>query len=189
MPIQRNGRSRLGVGVVLIPSGIGGLWERGAPVKKDGGLSGIYTMAVAGFFLAGFFLTVVFGAQTYRAIVAGQARNNQARVLLSYLSTCVRQNDTPGAVSILEEDGRTVLSIADGDTGYALRIYQEGDSLLEDYGEAGAKLYPDSAQTIGETRVFRIEDLGGDTYAVVTDAGRVLFCLRSRETTEGLTDD
>lgn len=158
-------------------------------MKKEGGLSGIYTMAVAGFFLAGFFLTVVFGAQTYRQIVAGQTRNNQARALLSYISTCVRQNDTPGAVSVLEEEGRPVLSIADGDTGYALRIYQEGDSLVEDYGEAGSQLYPAAAQTIGETRVFRIEELGGDTYAVVTDAGRVLFCLRSRKTTEGLGDD
>ena len=101
-------------------------------MKRDGGLSGIYTMVVAGLFLAGFFLTVVFGAQTYRQIVAGQTRNNQARVLLSYISTCVRLNDTPGAVSVLEEEGRPVLSIADGDTGFALRIYQEGDRLVED---------------------------------------------------------
>lgn len=158
-------------------------------MKRDGGGSGIYTMVVAGLFLAGFFLTVVFGAQTYRQIVAGQTRNNQARVLLSYISTCVRLNDTPGAVSVLEEEGRPVLSIADGDTGFALRIYQEGDRLVEDYGEAGAELYPADAQTIGETKVFRIEELGGDAYAVVTDAGRVLFCLRSDKRTEGRADD
>lgn len=158
-------------------------------VKRDSGSSGIYTMVVAGLFLAGFFLAVVFGARTYRDIVAGQTRNNQDRALLSYISTCVRLNDTAGAVSISEVDGIQVLSIADGDTGYALRIYRYGDCLVEDYGEADAELYPTAAQTIGETDVFRVDELGEGAYAVVTDAGRVLFSLRSKGAAEVMTDD
>lgn len=157
-------------------------------MKRDGGLSGIYTVAVAGLFLAGFFLTVVFGAQTYRGIVAGQAKNNQARALLSYISTCVRQNDRAGAVSVQEKDGRQVLVIADG-YGYALRIYPYEGCLLEDYGELEGDLFPAGAQTIGETEEFRVEELGNDTYAVVTDAGRVLFSVRSGERAEVAADD
>lgn len=158
-------------------------------MKRESGWSGIYTMAVAGLFLAGFFLTVVFGARTYRDIVAGQSRNNQARALLSYLSTCVRQNDTAGAISLWEEDGKTVLAVADGDTGLAIRIYQIEDRLVEDYGEIGEELYPEAAQTIGETKEFRVEELGEDTYAVFTDAGRVLFCLRSEKAAEVMEND
>ena len=150
-------------------------------MRRSGGLAGIYTMAVAGVFLAGFFLTVVFGAQTYREIAEGQSRNNEARALLSYISTCVRMNDTPGAVRVSREEGEPVLVIADGQSGYAIRIYRYGDSLVEDYGEADGALYPDMAQVIGETEEFRIEELGGQTYAVITDAGRVLFGLRSEK--------
>nr|WP_304577936.1 DUF4860 domain-containing protein [uncultured Acetatifactor sp.] len=150
-------------------------------MRRSGGLSGIYTMAVAGVFLAGFFLTVVFGAQTYREIAEGQSRNNEARALLSYISTCVRMNDTPGAVRVSREEGEPVLVIADGQSGYAIRIYRYGDSLVEDYGEADGALYPDMAQVIGETEEFRIEELENGAYAVVTDAGRVLFGLRSEK--------
>jgi hypothetical protein len=150
-------------------------------VRRSGGLAGIYTMAVAGVFLAGFFLTVVFGAQTYREIAEGQSRNNEARALLSYISTCVRMNDTPGAVRVSREEGEPVLVIADGQSGYAIRIYRYGDSLVEDYGEADGALYPDMAQVIGETEEFRIEELENGAYAVVTDAGRVLFGLRSEK--------
>lgn len=161
-------------------------------MKRNDGLSGIYTVAVAGLFLAGFFLTVVFGAQTYRGVVAGQTHNNQARALLSYISTCVKSNDTEGAVSVGQLDGRQVLVIADGNTGYGLRIYQDGKSLLEDYGRLDAGLDPSFAQTIGETENFLIEELAEDTYAVTTDAGRVLFSVRSggkQETTEAAGDD
>ena len=159
-------------------------------MRRSGGLSGIYTMAVAGVFLAGFFLTVVFGAQTYREIAEGQSRNNEARALLSYISTCVRMNDTPGAVRVSREEGEPVLVIADGQSGYAIRIYRYGDSLVEDYGEADGALYPDMAQVIGETEVFRAEEVAPDTYAVTTDEGKVLF--RSRcggSTTEVAADE
>ena len=150
-------------------------------MRRESSLSGIYTMAVAGVFLAGFFLTVIFGAQTYRGIADGQDRNNEARALLSYISTCVRMNDTAGAVSVSQVEGEPVLVIADGQSGYAIRIYRYGDSLVEDYGEAAGALYPDMAQVIGETEEFRIEELGDQTYAIITDAGRVLFGLRSEK--------
>lgn len=158
-------------------------------MKRNGGLSGIYTMAVAGIFLAGFFLMVIFGAQTYRNIVAEQTGNNQERALLSYISTCVRMNDTEGAVSVAEEAGEPVLVIRDGESGYALRIYRHGDCLVEDYGQVDGDLSPDMAQVIGETREFRVEELGNDTYAVITDAGRVLFGLRSKTEKEVAADD
>ena len=59
----------------------------------------LYTMGIACLFLAGFFLVVLFGAQTYRGTVSGQMENNQSRVLLSYLTTCVKSSDSAGAVT------------------------------------------------------------------------------------------
>ncbi len=158
-------------------------------MKRNSDLPGFYTMAVAGIFLAGFFLTVIFGARVYGDIAAGQAGNNEKRALLSYLSTCVRMNDTAGAVSVGQAQGEPVLVIADGHSGYALRIYLYGDSLVEDYGELDGELYPDMAQVIGKTEEFSIENLGNDVYAVVTDAGRVVFGLRSGDEKGVAADD
>ncbi len=150
---------------------------------------GFYTMGVACLFLAVFFLTVIFGARTYRSIVTGQTENNETRALLSYLTTCMKANDTEGAVEVYEEDGVTVLSIADGDSGYGLRIYQYQGDLLEEYGKLGEALYPGAAQVIGETAVFRVEKVAENTCAVTTDEGRVLFHARCGETTEAAADE
>ena len=141
---------------------------------------GFYTIGVAALFLAGFFLLVVFGAQSYRNTVAGQNGNMQSRALLSYLSTTVKACDAAGAVSLTEdpEVGR-VLVLADGSSGYAVRIYHRDGILLEDYAAADTPLRPEEAQRIGETRQFEAEKLSGDVLKLKTDAGSVLLHLRS----------
>ena len=152
-------------------------------MKKNGSsLASFYTMVVAVFFLAGFFLLVVFGAQTYRRAAQGQEQNNQNRALLSYLSTCVRAGDREGAVRVLPGDGEgasPMLVVADGDSGYAIRIYMEDGRLLEAYGSLEAAPDSSAAEEIGRTKVFQVEELRKGTFAVTTDAGRTLFSVRS----------
>ena len=101
----------------------------------------------------------------------------------------MRTNDTEGAVEVYEEDGITVLAIADGGSGYGFRIYQYQGVLLEEYGRMGDELYPEDAQVIGETAVFQVEEVAERTYAVTTDGGRVLFRARCGETTEAAADE
>ena len=143
---------------------------------------GLYTVGIAALFLAGFFLLVVFGAQSYRKTVAGQNRNMQNRALLSYLSTTVKAYDAEGAVQLREdpEVGR-MLVLLDGSSGYALRIYRQNGLLLEDYAEAEAELRPEDAQRIGETARFSLERTGSASLKIDTDAGSVLLHLRSGE--------
>lgn len=150
--------------------------------KSAGSPVGFYAMGVACLFLAAFLLTVIFGARTYRGIVAGQAEHNEARAILSYLSTCARSLDREGAVAVYEEDGMTVLSIADRGSGYGLRIYLHEGSLVEEYGQLGTALVPESAQVIGHSSLFQVEETGERTYAVTTDGGRVFFHSRCGET-------
>lgn len=137
------------------------------------------TMGIAGFFLAGFFLLVIFGAQTYQGIVRGQTWNSHTRGLLGYLATCARANDSWGSVEVLDAGGRQVLVIADGDTGYAFRIYQYQGALVEDYGLLGSETNPSLAMVVGETEIFHVEEWANGIYAVTTDAGVVLFHARS----------
>ena len=142
---------------------------------------GLYTIGIAALFLAGFFLLVVFGAQSYRDTVAEQDGNGTTRTLLSYLSTCVRANDTAGAVSVRDSEYGPVLVVADGETGYAFRLYRTEDGLVEDFAAADAALRPEEAELIGATDTFEITELSDGLLAVYTDAGRVLLRLRSGE--------
>ena len=145
--------------------------------QSDRSPLGLYTIGIAGLFLAGFFLLVLFGAQTYRNVVRSQNGNYQARSLLAYLSTCVKSGDT-GGVRVRQGETGPVLVVPDGDSGYALRIYQSDGKLLEDYAPLDAELRPDSAQIIGQTQTFSAEEQSG-LLLVTTDAGRVLLYLRS----------
>ena len=122
---------------------------------------------------------MTIGARTYRDIVQGQTQNNENRALLSYFSTCVRSNDRDGAVRVSWEEDGPVLMIADGSSGFGLRIYKKDGYLLEDYGRMDSALNPDIAQVIGKTGEFRVEEPAEGTFVVITDAGRVLFRLRS----------
>ncbi len=159
-------------------------------MKRNGSSPiGFYTMGVACLFLAVFFLTVIFGARTYRDIVREQTQNNRTRTSLSYFSTCMRNHDTAGAVRIYEEDGTTVLAIADEDSGYGLRLYQYEGCIVEDYGQLDAALNPKGAQVIGETDFFLVEEVDENTYTVTTDEGKVLLRARSAAKAMGAVTD
>ena len=152
-------------------------------MKKTGqGGLGLYTIGIAALFLAGFFLLVVFGAQSYRNTVGGQNRNMHSRALLSYLSTTVKAYDAEDAVRI-DEDGKLgkVLVLSEGRSGYALRIYRADGSLVEDYARADAALRPEDAQIIGATEVFDPVLTTDGLLTVSCDAGKVLLHLRSEE--------
>ena len=141
---------------------------------------GLYSIGIAALFLLGFFLLVVFGAQNYRNAVTAQHANNDSRVLLSYVSTCLRSCDEAGCVRIAQEDGSSVLVIADGDSGFASRLYLSDGHLVEDYAETDAPLDPEYAEIIGETGVFVVEEVEDGLLAVTTDAGRSLIYVRSK---------
>ena len=157
--------------------------------KNSGSPVAFYTMGIAVLFLAGFFLLVVFGAQTYRSVAAGQDQNNRSRALLSYLSTCVKAVD--GRVGIREgiQEGSQMLVVTAEESGYAVRIYLAEGSLMEEYGSVDGEPDPSAALEIGRTEVFQVEELSAGTYAVTTDAGRALFHVREQEAAEGMTDE
>lgn len=146
---------------------------------------GFYTIAIAALFLAGFLLLVVLGAHSYRNTVALQSGNMQTRALLSYIAACVKSGDTAGAVQVRDTEDGQLLVVADGDSGYALRIYRWEGKLVEDYAALDAPLSPEDAQVIGETEAFEIEERDDGLLRVTTDAGRVLLHMRSGEGNAG----
>ena len=140
---------------------------------------GLYTVGVAALFLTGFFLLVVFGAQSYRNTVLGQSSNNDTRALLSYLATAVRAADERGTVRVVPNAAGTELCLDDGDTGFTRRIYLADGMLREEYAPADAARGETEAYPIGPTTRFDVETLNGVTLRILTDTGEVLVHLRS----------
>lgn len=143
------------------------------------------TLAAEGLFLFGFLFLVIFGAGIYRGTAEVQENNGRNRLLLSYFSTCAKNADTEGAVIVYKDTAGQVLSFADSGSGYAVRVYQQGGKLLEDYALDGSPLAPASATVIGETETFKVDRVGRRTFRVTTDAGNVVFTLRSGAKYEG----
>ena len=140
---------------------------------------GLAMIGMAALFLAGFFLLVVFGAQSYRNTASGREENMETRDLLAYLATVAKANDRAGAVTLRSDEILgDVLVIADGDSGYATHLYCYGGALLEDYTRLDGELSPERAERIAATQSFEIYFSDG-LIEVVTDAGRVLIHPRS----------
>ena len=147
--------------------------------ERRGISAGLLMIGIAAIFLAGFFLLVIFGAQSYRGTVVSQSENTRTRALHSYLTTVAKSCDSRDAM-LLREDASvgSVLVIADGDSGYALHIFKYNGMLMEDYAPTDARPSPERAQQITATDTFRV-DISGGRITVDTDAGRVLIRPRS----------
>ncbi len=145
-------------------------------MRNKGSYSGIFIIAITGFFLGSFLLLVVFGAGVYRQIVDLQKEVNSTRALSSYLLTAGKMNENE--VSVAEGEYGKMLVIADGDTGYGNRIYVYEGELIEDYGQIGGKLYPGAGIKIAPTAVFDIDELEDDLIRVTTSAGEVYIHTR-----------
>ena len=142
-------------------------------------LLGLYMVGIAALFLAGFFLLVLFGAQTYRNTVVQQNGNGEVRSLQSYLTNCIGSGDAAEAVQY--RDAEKLLMIRDGNSSYALKIYHRDGAVLEEYARINVPLDPENANEIARTEAFEVEELRPGTLRFKTDEGSFLVNLRSSE--------
>ena len=103
---------------------------------------------------------------------------NASALEASFLKLVPAEDGTFSTERVLYSVGTSV-TLADGSSGYAVRIYLKDGMLLEDYAAADAVLHPEEAQQIGMTEQFEAEKLSGDLLRLKTDAGSVLLHLRS----------
>ena len=152
-------------------------------MKQEGkGRTGFAAIAVTVFFLGCFMSLILFGTMIYRSIADGHESSNRKRALLSYLLTVTRVNES--AVDTAIGEYGPMLIVADGDSGYAARIYAADGYLVEDYGKPDGKLYPDAADQIAETDPFEIEELQDNLLEVTTSQGTVYLHIGKRGAAE-----
>ena len=145
--------------------------------RDNRSMIGFYTIGIAALFLAGFLLLLVFGARTYRDTVQSQNHNNEVRVVLSWLQSSVQTHGEDDIRIEQDAEAGTVLVIPESGTRYGQRIYLHDGSLVSDYNRLDRELMPESAQALGTTETFEIEELEGGLIRIRTDDGEVLLHL------------
>ncbi len=127
------------------------------------------------FFIVSFLLLVSFGTKIYRNIASTQESSALSRTLSSYLHTASKMNEA--GIYVEQKQGKEVLVIVDGDTGFGNRIYLQEGYLVEDFARLDDELYTDSAIRIAPTSLFEIEKVDEDLLKIRTDDGIVYISL------------
>ncbi len=141
--------------------------EKTRTTKSIGDILSALTIAVL--FLV-ILLLVVFTARSYQHGVDSQYENDTQRIVCAYVATAVKDHDG-GEVTPMDFDGYPGISIADGDTGFAHKIYLSDGQLLEEYSRTDMPVNPQTASKIGETSLFEIQYISDNLLEIKTDKG------------------
>ncbi len=115
-------------------------------------------------------LLVVFAAKSYQHGADSQHENDMQRIVCAYVATAVKDHDG-GEVTPMDFDGCPGISIADGDTGFAHKIYLSDGALMEEYSKSDLPVDPKTASKIGETSQFEISYISDNLLEIKTDKG------------------
>ena len=138
-------------------------------MERSGAGGVLRSLTVAVLFLV-ILLLVVFSARAYQYAVDVQERNDEMRVVLSYVVTAVNA-DRASRVSVEERDGLRVLVIRDEAAGTEQRIFFDDGSVREDYGLTGSGIDRKGSSEIGKAERFDITLVKEDLVRIDTDLG------------------
>jgi len=141
--------------------------ERSRKTRSIGDILSALTIAVLFIVIL---LLACFAAKSYEHSSALQYENDSHRVICAYVATAIKDH-TEGEVTPMDMNGNPGVSIEDGDTGYAHKIYLNNGLLLEEYTKADAPVNPEAATKIGETSQFDIRYISEDLLEIKTDKG------------------
>ena len=125
-------------------------------------------------------LLTVFGATVYEKITLRRDGNNALRSTLAYVQTRVQAADGAGDISVTESGEGSVLSLAEGDSGFVTRIYLSGGMLCEELNRAASPLTPELANALTAAESFSVEKEEG-LLRITVDGHRALIALRAGE--------
>ena len=148
-------------------------------MNKEENKNELSLMIMMAFFIIGFLLLVLFGTKIYQSISVNEAQSSLSRTLSSYLHTASKMNEA--GIYTENKEGKLVLVIKDGETGFGNRIYLHEGYLVEDFGMLEDELHADSAMRIAKTSVFEIEEIRDDLLKITTEDGAVFISRFEKE--------
>ncbi|MDO5445755.1 MAG: DUF4860 domain-containing protein [Eubacteriales bacterium] len=151
-------------------------------------IGGLTTLVIFAVFAACVVMVLVTGADIYKRVTD---RDNEAcseRIISQYISTRVREAESPDAVSVEEIDGKSVLRLRERINGrdYFFSIYLGSDGYIRElYAPADSKFYPDSGEKLikADSLSFDLEDgiLTAKLAVPGCEAETVKLSIRGRE--------
>ena len=141
--------------------------EKTRKTKSIGDILSALTIAVL--FLV-ILLLVVFTARSYQHGADSQYENDTQRIVCAYIATAVKDHNGE-EVTPMEFDGFPGISIEDGDTGFAHKIYLADGVLMEEYAKSDIPVNPEIANRIGETSQLDIRYISENLLEIKTDKG------------------
>lgn len=135
-------------------------------------MGGLFTFALISLFALLSLLLMVYGVRAYRGIAEASDQSGGARTALSYLSNKVRTGDEAGMVTLSDQSGVRLLSIAQEIDGarYETRIYCQGGKLYEQFAFAGLEFDPADGEFLLDANVD-ISWAGDNLISLAVDLG------------------
>ena len=119
----------------------------------------VFVLALITLFAATAFMLVLIGAKQYRYVTDTMNENYEDRTVSSYLTEKIRQNDSADAISIVNLEGATALSLVANEDGfeYITYIYFYEGALRELVVTGNSVFTLSSGQAIMELQSFTPE--------------------------------
>lgn len=150
-----------------------------------------FTLSLFCLFAASALIVVLIGSGVYKNTTAHMEENFATRTALSYVAEKVRQHDTAGGVTLLEEGDGGVLVLTDtvNDGTYETYIYAYDGCLCELVIKEGTGFSREQGEQILKVDTFSLEAKPGDFLQVTAaDSGSspvsCLLHLRSTADTD-----
>lgn len=120
-------------------------------------VSGLFVFLLIGVFALFSVTLVLTGVRVYRNVTEAAAHNTDYQLALSYLKNKVHTYDHTGGVRVDEENGRQILCLSETIEGeaYETRIFQEGDTIFEQFTAAGDAFDPELGEALTQVKAMR----------------------------------
>lgn len=122
-------------------------------------IDSVFMLLLLSLFAATAFTLVLIGTKQYRSITNAMNENHDERIISSYLTEKIRQNDMTGACDIVDLQGVPALSFTSTDSGisYTTYIYYYKEALREIVVTDSSVFSLSSGQEIISIRAFQAE--------------------------------
>lgn len=120
----------------------------------------VFTLALLCVFTASALFVVLIGANVYKSTVADMGENFDIRTSITYISTKIRQNDTPGGIFVAKLDDVDALVLEQNlnEQVYQTWIYHCDGELREIFSKKGNPVHVTDGQTIMSMPDLKIEE-------------------------------
>lgn len=137
-------------------------------VKREHSIGALFTVLLFGMFVLFLLLMILFSARAYQAAVDSQDKNYNLYTVMSYVTTKLRQHDSPDRVfpgKLQDREALCLLDEIDGQS-YTTYIFMDGQELKELFTASSTEAVPAMGTAIASMNSFSVEETEEGFYRI-----------------------